>query len=360
MTEAAEKPDLWEILRRLDADLRQSARTMDSRTVRFFVDQYYSLQDFRKSGGNKKRAQAEAAKPHQVTSWVFDSMRRLEDDVKRALDEFTDEYAVGRWARSITGVGPIISAGLLTHLDIRKAPTVGHFWRFAGQDPTVLWLKKERCHALIEETIGDKKEVTDEDIVKLCGAFGRVPATMFGYMEGKRTMEKTRKVFMRLPWNAALKRILYIASDVFCKFQNHKNDYYGKLYVKRKEYEAAKNDSGDYADQASKALRDKRYRKDTDARKAYEAGKLPPKHLHMRALRHTAKLFVSHVHHAMHVDYYGKPPQVPFSFEHSPGFHRHFVDLPNWPWTGGGKPLKELLDKEQPPTKSEPEPSSDE
>lgn len=45
---------------------------------------------------------------------------------------------------SIHGIGPVISAGLLAHIDIHRAVTVGHIWRFAGLDPSVKWLKKTK------------------------------------------------------------------------------------------------------------------------------------------------------------------------------------------------------------------------
>lgn len=191
---------------------------------------------------------------------------------------------------SITGIGPVLSAGFLSHLDIRKARTVGHFWRFAGQDPSITWEKKTKR-----------------------------------------------------PWNARLKVLCYKTGDCFVKFQNHEEDYYGRMYLARKEYEARKNAAGEYRPLAWLSLAQKNFGQETDARRHYEAGQLPPARLHLRAMRYATKLFLSHLHHAMHVDFYGTVPPVPFSFEHSAEDHRHFVALPNFPWTGGGRKLTELL-----------------
>ena len=47
-----------------------------------------------------------------------------------------------RWARSIYGIWPVLAAGLLAHIDIEQAPTVGHIWSFAGLDPTKKWQPK--------------------------------------------------------------------------------------------------------------------------------------------------------------------------------------------------------------------------
>lgn len=62
-----------------------------------------------------------------------------------------------------------------------------------------------------------------------------------------------------------------------------------RLYDKRKEYESAKNEAGEYADQAAKRLQEATFGKETSAYKAYSAGKLPPLHLHARAQRYMEK-----------------------------------------------------------------------
>jgi hypothetical protein len=190
---------------------------------------------------------------------------------------------------SLVGIGPVISAGMLAHLDVRLAQTAGHFWRFAGLDPSVRWEKKTKR-----------------------------------------------------PWNAALKRLCWIAGDCFVKFQSHEQDYYGALYVARKEIETRNNDRKAFAEQARASLREKNFGKDTEARKWYEKDQLPPARLHLRALRWTAKIFLSHLHHVMYVSYYKRNPPVPYSFEKSNGDHRHFIEIPNWPFTEG-RPLSELL-----------------
>lgn len=278
---------MMELIRRLDRDLRDASRLLGRKEARYLTDRYYQIQEFRKASAYQVRSAD--AEPNRVLAWVFESMRRMEDNVKRSLGEFTGEYRVGAWLQSLTGIGPVLSAGFLSHLDVRKAPTAGHFWRFAGLDPTVAWGK------------GQKR-----------------------------------------PWNARLKVLCFKAEDCFVKFCNHKNDHYGRLYLRRKEYEQARNDRGELADQARAALEKKNFGKETDARKHYEAGKLPPAHVHARAMRWTGKIFLSHLHHVMYVDYYGEEPPVPYAFEKCPGDHRHYVPIPNYPWDKPGKGLADM------------------
>ena len=291
----AEKTDLWESLQRLDRDLRSASKLLGQREARYLVDAYYAVQDFRIQAAGQVRASEESGEPNRVLSWVFDSMRRLEGDIQKALGEFADRYMVGQWLQSITGIGPVISAGLLAHLDVRGCKTAGHFFRFAGLDPSVKWEKKQKR-----------------------------------------------------PWNAKLKVLMWKAGESFIKFQNHKNDYYGKQYRQRKEGETARNEAGLNAEACKAILAAKNYRADTEARKHYEAGKLPPAHIHARARRWTEKMFLSHVHSAMYISYYDEAPLKPYSFEYCPSDHRHFIELPNWPFEGDGESLRVLLRDDQP------------
>lgn len=65
-----------------------------------------------------------------------------------------------------------------------------------------------------------------------------------------------------------------------------------RIYDRRKAYEAAKNEAGDYADQAARRLREANFGKKTEAYKAYSSGRLPKTHLHARAQRYMEKAFL--------------------------------------------------------------------
>lgn len=67
---------------------------------------------------------------------------------------------------------------------------------------------------------------------------------------------------------------------------------YRKVYEERKAYEVAKNEAGDYAEQAATRLREATFDKKTSAYKHYSEGKLPPLHLHARAQRYMEKRFL--------------------------------------------------------------------
>jgi hypothetical protein len=269
-------PEFLESIQRLSRDLKNAAITLSDQEARYLVDIYYASQRDRIRSAHQARTLTENGEPHDVLGWLFSQRETLEKQVARALDAYSASKVPGIWARSIVGIGPIIAAGLLAHIDITKAPTVGHIWRFAGLDPTVKWDK------------GTKR-----------------------------------------PWNGALKRLCWLIGESFVKVSNNENDFYGKIYKARKEQEIAKNEAGDFVEQAKAALDAKRFGADTEARKHYEAGRLPPARIHLRAERYAVKLFLSGFHHVAYETHFGEPPPKPYIISH--GGHAHYIGPPNWP-----------------------------
>jgi hypothetical protein len=261
---------------RLTRDLKSAAKTLSADEARFLVDYYYMMQEDRIRATHQVRALNESEEPHGVIAWLGGNVGVLEQQIKRALDAYTDASPIGKWSKSIVGIGPIISAGLQAHIDIAKAPTVGHIWRFAGLDPTVSW------------------------------------------------EPKTKR-----PWNASLKTLCWKIGESFVKVSGNDADVYGKLYLQRKAYELTRNESGELAEQAASKLARFKIGKDTEARKHYDAGRLPPGHIHARAKRWAVKLFLAHWHHVAYETHYGEAPPKPYVLEHLG--HAHPIVVPNWP-----------------------------
>lgn len=258
---------------RLTRDLAQAASSMTVDEIRFVVKAYYSLQRDRIATANQLRESREHEEPHAVLRWLFDQDRVLEQQVRRALDKWTDEDPMGSWAKSIVGIGPVIAAGLAAHIDIRKARTAGAIWRFAGLDPTVEWGK------------GQKR-----------------------------------------PWNAELKVLCWKIGESFVKVAGREGDVYGQLYQQRKAIEIARNERLEFQEQAAAALEKKRFKKGTPAREIREKGMLPPAQIHERAKRWAVKIFLSHWHAEAYRRVLGKEPPVPFAIEHLG--HVHEIEPP--------------------------------
>jgi hypothetical protein len=229
--------------------------------IRYIVDIYYQVQELRKAAANQERAAS--GEPTQLVDWFTRQAMVIERQIHRALNAWTETHDVSRWAKSIIGIGPIISAGLAAHIDISLANTAGKLWRYAGQDPTCEWEKKQKR-----------------------------------------------------PWNARLKTLCWKIGESFVKVSGNEKSFFGKLYCDRKAQEIERNEGGEFSEQAARELEKKNYRKDTVARKWYTEGKLPPAHIHARAKRYAVKMFLACYHEIAYVDLHGEEPPKPYAIAH--------------------------------------------
>tara|TARA_R110002020_G_scaffold84375_3_gene209048 strand:- start:10737 stop:11828 length:1092 start_codon:yes stop_codon:yes gene_type:complete len=310
---------------------------MSKDEIRFLVSSYYGVQELRKLLKNRVSALSKQDDPASMFSFVSNGIEITEKNIQKFLAVASGQEVIGQWAESIRGIGPVISAGLLAHIDMNKAPTVGHIWRFAGLDPTLEWLGREKSSKLVSDIMeGRASEVTDEQFVQIATAANRKADTFmtqvqnFADSTGKGsylTKDNIVKTLSKRPWNADLKLICWKLGESFVKVSNHPEDIYGKVYQARKLLETQNNESGKYAEQAAVKL--ERVGRSTDAYKSYVLGKLPPAHLHARAKRYAVKLFLAHWHHVNHEASFGTPPPKPYILNQEG--HTHYIAPPNWP-----------------------------
>jgi len=267
---------LLEPLKRLSRDLSKTAKNLSLQEVRYLVDAYYIMQESRIRSAAQIREMGETKKPHDVLDWFFVQSEMLENQIKNALDRWTDNQPLGQWCKGICGIGPVIAAGLLAHIDITKAPTAGHIWRFAGLDPTTIW------------------------------------------------KPKTKR-----PYNATLKTLCtFKLGESFIKVQANPRDVYGKLYVQRKQLEKERNEQLEFKEQAETILKTKNIDKETEAYKWYIQGKLPPAHIHARARRYAVKIFLSHYHQVAYKMHFGVDAPVPYPIAILG--HAHMIEPPDF------------------------------
>lgn len=272
------RPFAAEAVIRLSRDMVKAVNDLTDQEARFLVDSYYTMQENRKASGNQIRALNESGEPHTVLDWWHKQCATMEQQVERALDAWTYCYPVGRWLRSVHGIGPVLAANFLAHFDVRKSETAGGFWRFAGLDPSQTWEK------------GQKR-----------------------------------------PWNAQAKVACWKAGDSWVKLGERKDAFYAVMYRERKALEIARNERDEHRDYA--LARATSVGKTTEARKHYEAGRLPPAQVDARARRWAVKLFLAHLHHVMYECEHGRPPPKPYAVEHQG--HAHIIGPWNWPMDGG-------------------------
>lgn len=305
--------------------------------ARYFVDLYYQVQEYRKAANNQARSAEDAGEPLQMVNWAAKSFRQFEDAVKSMMDVYSSAHVAGRWAKMQYGIGPVIAAGCLAHIDIKKAPTAGHVWSFAGANPKVRWLGKAGARETVSHVLKDDKRPTFEHILvlqektnrKLIENDTKQPKSLYLTKDGKLTKESLIAGLARRPWSNSFKTLRWKIGECFTKFCNHNDCFYGKIYIERKFYETQMNEEGKYAEQAKLALKEKRYGKETEAFKCYSAGKLPPAHIHARAQRYAACRFLAHFWEVLYEDTYKKPAPEPYAIAHLES-HTHYIPPPMW------------------------------
>jgi Transposase IS116/IS110/IS902 family len=253
----------------LSKDLAKASVTLSLGEIRFLVDAYYAIQTVRVASGNQSTALEKTKEPHEVLDWTRNQMEKLEHQILRALDKWSDRNLVAAWMKSITGIGPVLASGFSAHIDPKHCQTAGSIWRFAGLDPSQKWEK------------GQKR-----------------------------------------PWNADLKVLTWKLGESFVKVSANANDTYGRIYVKRKELEAQRNDSGQTAGRAAEILASGKFKKTTETHKHLTAGHLPPAQIHGRAKRYAVKLFLSDLQVVMYFVEYGLLPALPYILTHD-GANKH-------------------------------------
>lgn len=333
---------------KLTKDLRESAKLLTHAQLRWLVDTYYSMQAARIRAENQVRAEdqklpGQPPEPNLLIQTIADVNWKLERTIMSALNVRTDQTKLSRWAKSVHGIGPVIAAGLLAHIDIPRCRTVGQIWRFAGLDPSVVWEGTEHWEGVIKSVLGGhpKRALTDEEFAQVAIAAkttsDKLRHRLYDFRsEGQRpaTVSNIAKALARRPWNARLKVLAWKIGVSFMKQSGSPKCFYGDIWKRRKELETTRNEAGAYKEQAEAALREKNYGKDTDAYAAYITGKLPKARIELRAERYATKLFLSHYHHVGRLIETGEPPVKPYVLDK---LHGHEVYIP--------PPGLEVLDK---------------
>jgi hypothetical protein len=280
MVKKAEKPIVGETgyisleaVGRIHRDVAKSAEGLEASSARFMMGSYFNMQENRMRLDNQIRAMGKINQPTDVMEWLRDQNFVLEESLKKAVTKYVKGDPIGKWMLEQKGVGPLTAAPFLCYLDIHKAPTAGHFMAYCGLDPTKKWEK------------GQKR-----------------------------------------PWNPTMKKTCWLLGEAFVKSKNRENAVYGQLYQQRKDLETAKNQAGDYKEQADHILATRNFKPGTDVLKEYQAGRLAKAHIHERAKRWAVKIFLSHLHEKWYQHEFGKPAPSPYPLAHLG--HAHKIDPP--------------------------------
>src|SRR5690348_5839870 len=123
-------------VQKLNRDLAEASKTLSHKEARYLVDLYYQMQNNRIRSYGQVRALYEEDEPHDILDWAGNQAALLENQIKRALDKYTEGQPAGAWAKSNLGIGPVLSAGLVANIgDPTRFVSCGDLWAYCGLVP---------------------------------------------------------------------------------------------------------------------------------------------------------------------------------------------------------------------------------
>jgi hypothetical protein len=331
-----------------EAEFILQVENLSEHEVRFHVSNYYASQEMRKRLDMQVRhlggkATIEKVDESPIIDEATGKRSRLmppllsstagqfwetERQVAKALEIWAESKPVGRWCLSIPDVGPVITAGLLAHIDIAKAPVAANIWSFAGLNPEAEWPSGEEAKARIKELLGEDK-LTEEFVTRVSDVLGRRAETVLrmATTDAKRepvklTVATLAKALSRRPYNAELKQVCFHLGECIKRGHNKVDSIYGPIYRSYKARVVTKNDNGDNAERAKTFITNS-----AAVKSLLKEGKLPNGNLDRQACNNTVKIFLSHLHAVMYWDRYHKAPPRPFAIQHLG--HGHEIRVPN-------------------------------
>lgn len=269
-------PDPFE---RLKSDIKEAAKLLDRDKARFFLDTYYNMQNERIKWSAQAREARKKQTPNAFIELMENNFKAMEYDIKVGLTAYAQAHEAGRWAMSIHGVGGIIAAGLLAYIDIHRAEKPSQVIQYAGLNPNLKWLGKEKAREYVNKKIGDSKEITNEQMVEMSRDTGHPWQWLHDKLEQKelsRTKTNIIKLLSMKPNNGALRELLWNFGQSVTKTAGSDKSFYGRYLIEEKIKDWEKNLCGEHEKAARQKLEDFEIGKDTDAYKWYD-GYLSPK-----------------------------------------------------------------------------------
>lgn len=294
----------------LTKQIRNDVKTLTRFDLRNLTKFYNSYQCMRIGAMNQFGATVASGEEQSATfAYLAGNMIAMEKRIEILMDVWSRSHPVGRWLRSVYGIGPVFAASLLGYIDVTKASCAAQVWSFAGLSPTQHRVKGEQsnwnaalksmCWLISGSLVRCGKPSPERALAKQDAWNSEHP-----YDQHHMSQEEYNAVVTA--WN----------SD---------SNLYTRLYYSRREFEFRNNENGLYADQARELLASKDYTSE-EAIASLQSGKLTPGHIDARCKRYVVKMLLAHTFEFLYEAKYHVIP-IPYAIAHLD--HVHIVPCPN-------------------------------
>lgn len=243
--------------RAVNKDFASAAKRMPEKEVKYLVSMYYTCQNMRIAVAGRLRMLGEES--NELLGIFLGQFEEVEKDIQAALDVYTDNNSIGNRFRQVKGIGPVLTAGWLAHVNVHIAGNCAKVLSFGGYNPNMVWGK------------GQKR-----------------------------------------PYNAEFKLVLSKMGRAFV-FLSNRNSFFGQKYKEYKRVIEAKNERGEFAERCAEILATKNYKKTTKAYQAYTKGQYPKAHIIASARLKATSLCVGILHREHYLQVMGANPVNPYA-----------------------------------------------
>lgn len=158
----------------ISKQVKEDMVKIDKRQLRYFVDAYYQAQSDRITKDSQLRSVLQGyddGEDHSnlAMKWLANNKRNEEEQIKKMLDAYTSSDPIGKWIKSVTGIGPVMASAFLAYFDISKCQYAGQFLSYAGlNDHNNPWLGTDKAKDIVDivYTMHDIKMRSINDALK--------------------------------------------------------------------------------------------------------------------------------------------------------------------------------------------------
>ena len=260
-----------------------------SRQIRMLIDSFYSIQRTRIMISNRikmivKDYDVEEEEASNLHEMVKIHLTEAEKNIEKRVRTFVRPLPIYKnWIEpEVKGVAELLAGGIIAGIeDISRFTYASELWTYCG--------------------LGLKAETLEN---------GEIVHTI-----------QKRKKGEKINYSPFLKTLCYKIGEQFIKTGNR--GFYGKKYQHYKERELNKQERKGVK-VLPQALLDKKPKKEKESGEYMSEG-----HVHNRARRKTAKLFLSHLHQVWRA-MEGLPVPPPYHISHSTGTTHEYYPPPGW------------------------------
>ena len=102
------------------------------KSVKYLIERYYQVQEHRMAVFAQVRELEEMEDDATLIKSYAEEFQRLEKNIAKDIEKAVKGHAMFPWFKSVKGIGPILSAALITNIDIERAQHPSSIWKYCG------------------------------------------------------------------------------------------------------------------------------------------------------------------------------------------------------------------------------------